>query len=90
MPRWPTGPGLFYGTYHAAKGLEFDTVFLPFLSAKRRPDPEDVLLLGEREAAARDSRLLYVGITRAKSNLVLTYSGQMTPLLPQNKRLYQP
>ena len=27
---WPTGPGLFYGTYHASKGLEFDTVFMPF------------------------------------------------------------
>lgn len=89
LGRWPTGAGLFHGTYHAAKGLEFDTVFLPFLSAARRPHPPDVQLLGEREAAARDSRLLYVGITRARSNLVLTYSGQMTPLLPQNKRLYQ-
>ena len=30
LAQWPNGPGLFYGTYHAAKGLEFDTVFLPF------------------------------------------------------------
>ena len=27
LNRWPPGPGLFYGTYHSAKGLEFDTVF---------------------------------------------------------------
>ena len=88
LNQWPTGPGLFYGTYHSAKGLEFNTVFLPFLSDKRWPHPPDVQHLGDQEAAARDSRLLYVGITRAKSNLALTYSGLPTPLLPQTPGLY--
>ena len=82
LNRWPSTPGLFYGTYHAAKGLEFDTVFLPFLSSKRWPHPDDVRLLGRSEAAVRNARLLYVGITRARSTLVLTYSGKITPLLP--------
>ena len=90
LNQWPSGPGLFYGTYHAAKGLEFDTVFLPFLSEERWPHPPDVQLLGEREAAARNARLLYVGITRARSTLVLTYSGQATSLLPSDRNLYQP
>ena len=89
LNQWPNGPGLFYGTYHAAKGLEFDTVFLPYLSDERWPHPPDVQLLGNQEASARNSRLLYVGVTRARSTLVLTYSGQMTPLLPQDERLYQ-
>ncbi len=89
LDKWPTGPGLFYGTYHAAKGLEFDTVFLPFLSDKNWPYQPDVDLLGEQEVAARDSRLLYVGITRARSTLVLTYSGNLTSLLPKNKSLYK-
>ena len=89
LDRWPSGPGLFHGTYHAAKGLEFDTVFLPFLSNQRWPHPQDVKILGNREAATRDSRLLYVGITRARSTLVLTYSGQVTHLLPQDRNLYQ-
>ena len=89
LNRWPGGPGLFYGTYHAAKGLEFDTVFLPYLSDERWPHPPDVQHMGDREAAVRDSRLLYVGITRARSTLVLTYSGRMTSLLPRNGRLYQ-
>ena len=89
LRRWPSGPGLFYGTYHAAKGLEFDTVFLPFLSSKRWPHPDDVSLLGPDEAAVRNARLLYVGITRAKSTLVLTYSGEITPLLPTATGLYQ-
>lgn len=86
---WPSGPGLFYGTYHAAKGLEFDTVFMPFLSDERWPHPPDVENLGPEEAAVRDSRLLYVGITRARSTLVLTYAGQPTALLPTSAELYR-
>ena len=88
LARWPTGPGLFYGTYHSAKGLEFDTVFLPFLSDERWPHPPDVGILGEQEAAVRDSRLLYVGITRARSILVLTHVGRTTRLLPEAAELY--
>ena len=89
LDRWPSGPGIFCGTYHAAKGLEFDTVFLPFLSNKHWPYPDDVSLLGQDEAAVRNARLLYVGITRARSTLVLTYSGEITPLLPTRPGLYQ-
>ena len=89
LKRWPANPGLFYGTYHAAKGLEFDTVFLPFLSDERWPYPPDVQHLGAEEAAARNARLLYVGITRARSTLVMTYSGRVTPLLPADEGLYQ-
>lgn len=89
LEQWPSGLGLFYGTYHAAKGLEFDTVFLPFLSDKCWPRPADVTLLGEQEAAVRNLRLLYVGITRARSTLVLTYSGRRTSLLPKTEGLYQ-
>ena len=86
---WPSGPGLFYGTYHGSKGLEFDAVFMPALSDQRWPHPPDVETLGRDEAAVRDSRLLYVGITRARSDLVLTYTGQPTGLLPTAPGLYQ-
>lgn len=89
MGHWPPGPGLFYGTYHSAKGLEFDAVFLPYLSNTRLPYPPDRVAFGERDAAARDSRLLYVAVTRAKSTLILTYSLQPTPLLPSGESLYQ-
>ena len=86
---WPNGPGLFYGTYHASKGLEFDTVLLPFLSDRNWPHPRDIKVLGRKEAEIRDSRLLYVGITRARTDLILTYSGKPTALLPPKKELYQ-
>jgi superfamily I DNA/RNA helicase len=79
---WPRGPGIFYGTYHAAKGLEFDAVLVPFASAARLPHPPDVLAFGYSDAAALNSKLLYVAVTRAKSNLVLTHTADPTPLLP--------
>lgn len=80
--------GLFYGTYHSAKGLEFDTVFLPHLSIDDLPNNEDVELYGEDEARSNDGRLLYVGVTRARSNLILTHSGERTSMLPMDEALY--
>ena len=82
MRSWDVTNGVYNGTYHSAKGLEFDVVFLPFCGADRTPAPDTVAAFGEEEAASRESRLLYVGVTRAKSELVLTYSGDLTPLLP--------
>ena len=89
LDRWPAGPGLFYGTYHSAKGLEFDSVLLPLLSDEHWPDERDVRDIGEQEATTRDARLLYVGITRAKSSLILTFTGRVTRLLPTSEDLYQ-
>ncbi len=64
-----TGRGVNLLTYHRAKGLEFDAVFLPrlldselpFRSGRSRADPEE------------ERRLLYVGITRARRHLYLTW-----------------
>lgn len=80
---WPSSPGLFYGTYHSAKGLEFDTVILPDLSTDRWPSSSD------KGTVASEMRLLYVGITRARSSLVLTHTGAITELLPAEESLYQ-
>ncbi|MBC6452334.1 MAG: AAA family ATPase [Hormoscilla sp. SP5CHS1] len=89
MITWRSGPGIRYGTYHAAKGLEFDVVILPFCSRDRLPAPETVATFGEDEAMVWDGRLLYVGVTRAKTRLIITYSGDVTSLLPPNWALYQ-
>lgn len=88
MSVWSTRPGIWYGTYHAAKGLEFDHVVLPFCSASRMPDPDVVETFGEDEALAREARVLYVGVTRAKDRLIISHVDQVTPLLPVDRSLY--
>lgn len=90
MQRWEIDPGVYAGTYHSAKGLEFDVVFLPFCGADRCPGSDVVAAFGYDEAASRESRLLYVGVTRARDELIITHTGEPTPLLPPaDSGLYQ-
>jgi superfamily I DNA/RNA helicase len=71
-------------TLHAAKGLEFEAVFLPALEDGILPfagpeflagqgGPEEVLA---PEAVAEERRLLYVGLTRARSRLYLSHAAR--------------
>lgn len=85
---WLAGNGAYFGTYHSAKGLEFDLVILPFLSGTQIPNLENIEADEVDEVFAEDGRLLYVGITRAKTNLLLTYTGDITELLPTDDSLY--
>lgn len=86
---WRGGPGIYYGTYHSAKGLEFDMVILPFCNQERLPEPGLAAAFGEKEAMRQDGRLLYVGVTRAKTRLLITFTGQITSMLPEDDRLYR-
>ena len=52
-------------TYYAAKGSEFDNVFIPFANA----------------ANPKDRNSFYVACTRSSRNLVISYSGRRTPYL---------
>jgi ATP-dependent DNA helicase UvrD/PcrA len=61
--------GVHLLTYHAAKGLEFDLVFLPRLEERELPAKQ----AKTDEQIAEERRLLYVGITRAKHELVVTW-----------------
>jgi len=89
MTTWQAAPGIRYGTYHSSKGLEFDMVILPFCTDDRLPDPELVANFGQEEASREDGRLLYVGVTRAKSRLIITHSGNLTRLLPVEPSYYE-
>lgn len=86
---WDPSPGIYYGTYHSAKGLEFDVVLLPFCSENRLPHSEVVRSYGEDDANTRDGKLLYVGVTRAKAELTVTYTGTPSALLPDDPSLWQ-
>lgn len=63
-------------TLHAAKGLEFSTVFIPGFEQGLIPLDRN-LLFNRKDLPGADldeeKRLLYVGITRASGNLFLSY-----------------
>lgn len=64
-------------TMHGAKGLEFDTVFLPDLNEGVIPGRN----CRTKEEKEEERRLLYVAITRAKNHLFLYYTGERNRLL---------
>ena len=88
MTHWDATPGIFCGAYHSAKGLEFDAVVMPFCNQESLPHPDVIESFGMEEALARESKLLYVGVTRARTDLVVTHSGPLTAMLPNADSLW--
>ena len=69
-------------TLHAAKGLEFPAVFLAGLEKGKLP----LERAGEETNVEEERRLLFVGMTRAREELILTAGGELSPFareLPQ-------
>ena len=64
-------------TLHAAKGLEFPAVILAGLDAGVLPLERP----GERTDAEEERRLFFVGVTRARKELILTCSDAPSPFL---------
>ena len=72
----PADGAVRLATLHGAKGLEFPVVFLYGINDKLLP-----LAAGEETDTEEERRLFYVGITRAKEELILTTSGEPSPFL---------
>ncbi len=64
-------------TYHQAKGLGFREVFLPGLEQGILPDYRAE---GHPHALEEERRLFYVGLTRSKSNVHISYSRSRTSI----------
>ena len=66
-------------TLHAAKGLEFDTVFLPGWEEGLFPNQRS-LDEGGAKSLEEERRLAYVGLTRARRRVIVSHAA--------NRRLY--
>jgi DNA helicase II / ATP-dependent DNA helicase PcrA len=66
-------PGVTLMTLHSAKGLEFPTVFLTGLEEGVFPHGR---ALDDEEGIEEERRLAYVGLTRAKARLFLSYAAE--------------
>ena len=65
-------------TYHSAKGLQFETVFLPFIEDFSNNRPSDP-----------DRKALYVAMTRTYRNLYIMHTGPLSlPLSSASNDLY--
>ena len=96
----PVAAGVTLATFHAAKGLEWDSVFLCGLQDGTMP-----ITYAETPAEVEEERrLLYVGMTRARLDLALSWaqarnpggrgsrkpSRFLDPLLPDSARAPEP
>jgi DNA helicase II / ATP-dependent DNA helicase PcrA len=71
----PTVEGVTLASLHAAKGLEWDCVFVVGCSDGLIP----ISMAEGPEAVEEERRLLYVGLTRARRELRLSWSGARNP-----------
>lgn len=71
----PTTDGVTMATLHSAKGLEWDAVFVVGAHDGMLP----IVHAREDEAIEEERRLFYVGLTRAKTRLMVTWARARKP-----------
>jgi DNA helicase-2/ATP-dependent DNA helicase PcrA len=71
----PQVEGVTVASLHAAKGLEWDVVFLPGLIEGNLP----IIHAETDEGVAEERRLLYVGVTRARQQVLVSWALARVP-----------
>lgn len=75
----PVVQGVTLASLHAAKGLEWDAVFLVGLADGTLPISHALAHGAVSEPVEEERRLLYVGVTRARVHLALSWALSRTP-----------
>lgn len=78
----PTVQGVTLASLHAAKGLEWDAVFLVGVTDSTLP----IAHATTPEQVAEERRLLYVGITRARERLTISWAAARSPGQRRSRR----
>lgn len=65
---------IYLYTFHGAKGLEFDTVFIPHLNEGNIPYGKDLTM----EDMEEERRIFYVAMTRCKERLYISFTDNHT------------
>jgi DNA helicase-2/ATP-dependent DNA helicase PcrA len=73
------GSGVNLLTLHRAKGLEFEAVFLPRVEERELP----IRQARTPDAVAEERRLLYVGLTRTRRDLHVSWAGKPSRFLTE-------
>ena len=77
-------PSLQCLTIHDAKGLEFNNVIMMGVDEKYYPLQsalKDISGIDQADLYERERQILYVGLTRAREKLMVTWVGQRSPFL---------
>ncbi len=82
----PVVQGVTLASLHAAKGLEWDAVFVVGLADGTLPISHALGHGPDSEPVEEERRLLYVGITRARVHLALSWALSRTPGGRQSRR----
>jgi DNA helicase-2/ATP-dependent DNA helicase PcrA len=82
----PVVQGVTLASLHAAKGLEWDAVFLVGLADNTLPISHALAHGPDSEAVEEERRLLYVGVTRARVHLALSWALARNPGGRQGRR----
>uniref|UniRef100_A0A6C0EGW6 DNA 3'-5' helicase n=1 Tax=viral metagenome TaxID=1070528 RepID=A0A6C0EGW6_9ZZZZ len=82
---------VYLSTIHGSKGLEWDTVYIIDMDNKISKNSYTKYYLEQFEDIEEERRLLYVGTSRAKKNLIITASidNYLNPIIKEiNKNTY--
>lgn len=78
--------GIKLSTLHSSKGLEFDVIIIPYFNDSHFPFSQALTNVDEEQLndIMREERsVLYVGMTRAKNRLYLTYTPPVSSFLKE-------